>query len=100
VSQIRIPEESGDPVVVLARINDKDGKRQTARGREAGSAAPERVDQLSPLMRKIHDGQDTPFISQLLVFLTGIAPLLLGVTGTVMWLRRRARSEHLRAQRT
>jgi len=92
------PAGDGEPVTV--QINDKDGKPQKARGRETGSAAPERVDQLSPLMRKIHDGQDTPFIWQLLVFLTGIAPPLLGVTGTVMWLRRRARREHLRAQQT
>jgi uncharacterized iron-regulated membrane protein len=48
-------------------------------------------------MRKIHDGQDMPFSWQLLVFLTGVAPPLLGVTGTVMWLRRRARRAHLKA---
>lgn len=88
------PAGEGDPVTV--QIGDKDGKPQKARGREAGPAAPERPDELSPLMRKIHDGQDTPFIWQLLVFLTGVAPPLLGVTGTVMWLRRRARRAHLK----
>jgi uncharacterized iron-regulated membrane protein len=47
-------------------------------------------------MRTIHDAQDAPWLWQLLVFLTGVAPALLGVTGTVMWLRRRSRRAHLR----
>jgi len=47
-------------------------------------------------MRRIHDAQDTPWIWQILVFATGVAPVLLGVTGTVMWLRRRSRRAHLR----
>ncbi len=89
------PVGDGDPATV--QIDDRNGKPQKARGREAGAGASERPDELSPLMRKIHDGQDTPFIWQLLVFLTGIAPPLLGVTGTVMWLRRRARRAHLKA---
>lgn len=84
------PVGDGEPQTV--QIGDKDGAVQTARG-PGGEA---RADALSPLMRKIHDGQDTPFLWQLLVFLTGIAPPLLGVTGTVMWLRRRARRAHLK----
>jgi uncharacterized iron-regulated membrane protein len=89
------PVGDGEPETV--QIGDKDGKPRKAREPGAGSGAPTRPDALSPLMRKIHDGQDTPFIWQLLVFLTGVAPPLLGVTGTVMWLRRRARRRHLAA---
>lgn len=60
------------------------------------SAAPpttprNRRDPLSRLMRQIHDGADTPLVWQVLVFLTGLAPLLLGTSGTIMWLRRRRR---------
>jgi uncharacterized iron-regulated membrane protein len=89
------PVGDGEPVTV--QIGDSDGKAQKARERDAGPGAASRPDELSPLMRKIHDGQDMPFIWQLLVFLTGVAPPLLGVTGTVMWLRRRARRAHLKA---
>ena len=88
------PVGDGDPVTV--QISDRDGRPQKARERDAGPGAASRPDTLSPLMRKIHDGQETPFIWQLLVFLTGVAPPLLGVTGTVMWLRRRARLAHLK----
>jgi len=81
----------GDEDPATVEIADADGAAQKARESRAGA----RADKLSPLVRKIHDGQDMPFLWQLLVFLTGIAPLLLGVTGTVMWLRRRARRAHL-----
>ena len=58
----------------------------------AGRAEPRRQrDPLSRLMRQIHDGADTPFVWQVFVFLTGLAPALLGISGTVMWLRRRKR---------
>lgn len=87
----------GDADPVAVQISDRDGRPQKAREPAAASGGTARPDTLSPLMRKIHDGQDTPFIWQLLVFLTGVAPLLLGVTGTVMWLRRRARQAHLKA---
>jgi uncharacterized iron-regulated membrane protein len=88
------PVGDADPVTV--QIGDRDGRPQKAREAASGTGAAARPDRLSPLMRKIHDGQDTPFIWQLLVFLTGVAPLLLGVTGTVMWLRRRARRAQLK----
>ena len=77
------------------QVADADGSIRKGRG--GGQAAP---DPLSQRMRRIHDAQETPFIWQLLVFLTGVAPLLLGVSGTVMWLRRRSRRAHLKAPRT
>jgi uncharacterized iron-regulated membrane protein len=47
-------------------------------------------------MRKIHDGADLG-LWRPVIFLAGIAPAVLGVTGLVMWLRRRARRLALQA---
>jgi uncharacterized iron-regulated membrane protein len=44
---------------------------------------------LARLMRRIHDGNDTPFVWQLIVFLGGILPAALAVTGVIMWWRAR-----------
>ena len=41
------------------------------------------------LMRVIHDGHDTNAVWQTIIFLGGLAPLLLGITGVIMWLRTR-----------
>lgn len=86
---------AGEPVTV--QVSDKDG--QVARERREAAAGAARPDDLSRMMRRIHDGQEMPFLWQLLVFLTGVAPPLLGITGTVMWLRRRARRKRLAALR-
>ena len=42
-------------------------------------------------MRQIHDGNDMGIVWQTIIFLAGLAPAILGITGVVMWLRRRAR---------
>ena len=41
-------------------------------------------------MRQIHDGGDTPFVWQLIVFLGGLIPAILAVTGIIMWWRARS----------
>ena len=53
-------------------------------------------DPLSRTVRQIHDGGDTGLVWRSIIALAGVAPLLLGVSGVVMWLRRRARRAHLR----
>ena len=47
-------------------------------------------------MRKIHDGAETGLIWQTIIFLAGMAPAILGVTGVVMRLRSRSRKARLR----
>jgi hypothetical protein len=42
------------------------------------------------LMRRIHDGTGMPFWWQLLVFLGGMLPAALAVTGVIMWWRARS----------
>ena len=50
-------------------------------------------DDISPLMRKIHDGGGMGPVWQTIIFLGGIAPAVLSVTGSIVWLRRRARRQ-------
>lgn len=69
------------------QVVDATGQVKAARG-PGGEGGP---DPLSRWMRKIHDGADTGIVWQTIIFLGGIAPALLGVTGVVMWLRRRGR---------
>ncbi|WP_116091004.1 PepSY-associated TM helix domain-containing protein [Sphingomonas crusticola] len=42
-----------------------------------------------PLYRRLHDGTNMGVIFQIVIFLAGIAPAILGVTGIIMWLRTR-----------
>lgn len=85
----------GDGPGPTVQVADEDGSIRKGRG----PAGPGQPDPLSRSMRTIHDAQDAPWLWQLLVFITGVAPALLGVTGTVMWLRRRGRRAHLRRLR-
>ena len=80
----------GHVLPTSVQVSDADGAIVKGRG------GPGQPDPVSRWMRTTHDAQDTPFIWQVLVFLTGVAPPLLGVTGTVMWLRRRSRRSHLK----
>jgi uncharacterized iron-regulated membrane protein len=50
------------------------------------------------LMRRIHDGVGLGIVWQSIIFIGGLAPALLAVTGTIMWLRRRARRRALKGK--
>lgn len=69
------------------QVVDATGQVKASRA-PGGEGGP---DPLSRWMRKIHDGADTGIVWQTIIFLGGIAPALLGITGVVMWLRRRGR---------
>jgi len=73
---------------ISIQVADSDGQVRKPR---AGTAGQTPRDNLSPLIRKIHDAQEAPLFRQFLVFLTGIAPLLLGTSGAWMWFRRQSR---------
>ncbi|HEY8573895.1 PepSY-associated TM helix domain-containing protein [Phenylobacterium sp.] len=83
--QLKTPDAKA-PVTV--QVADATGRVKAARDRGGAGGAP---DTLSPLMRKIHDGAGTGPIWQTVIFLGGIAPAVLGITGVIMWLRRRSR---------
>jgi uncharacterized iron-regulated membrane protein len=87
-------EGAKDPETV--QVVDATGKVKADRGRQG-------PDPTARLMRRIHDGTDMGIVWQTVVFLGGVAPAVLGVTGLVMWLRRRRRRlaiTHLRAAET
>lgn len=77
-----------DPLNV--EVADATGQASLGRG-QAPSPDP-----LSRWMRRLHDGTDMGPVFQAVIFVAGLTPALLGVTGVVMWLRRQARRRRLR----
>ena len=73
------------------QVFDATGRVKDARGGQAGDPPPK--DEISPLMRRIHDGAGMGLAWQTIIFLGGIAPALLSITGLVVWLRRRTRQQ-------
>ncbi|HET6971097.1 MAG TPA: PepSY domain-containing protein, partial [Phenylobacterium sp.] len=55
------------------------------------AARPPAADPVSKLVRQVHDGSDMGLVWRLAITLTGLMPTVLGLSGIVMWLRRRAR---------
>lgn len=74
-----------EPIAI--QVSDATGEARLDRGGPGGR----QQDPVSKLMRQLHDGADTGPIWQTIIFLGGVAPAVLGITGVVMWLRRRAR---------
>jgi len=68
----------------------------TAQVKRGGGQGPGGPDPLSRWMRQVHDGNDTGLVWQTFVFLGGIAPAVLAITGLVMWLRRETRLRRLK----
>jgi hypothetical protein len=50
---------------------------------------PARSGGVARFMRQLHDGNGYNPLWQTIIFVAGIAPLLLGITGVIMWLRTR-----------
>ena len=60
---------------------------------------PPRPETNARLMRRLHDGTGMGLVWQIVIFLGGIIPALLSVTGIVMWLRSRGWRAKLAKQR-
>ena len=75
-----------------------DGKPREVKVADADSSAqlvPAKPETLARTMRRIHDGTGMPLAWQIIIFVGGILPALLAVTGILMWLRmRRRRDRH------
>ncbi|MDX2277444.1 MAG: PepSY-associated TM helix domain-containing protein [Hyphomonadaceae bacterium] len=70
-----------------------------ATGEAKAQGAPQADQNLARWMRRLHDGTDYPMAWRVIIALAGLAPALLGVTGVVMWLRRRAARRAVRRSR-
>ncbi len=103
VVEVSLPIRSKEPVWRIGlkvtgaerpetvQVVDATGQVKAPRGGQGGDQAAK--DEISPLMRKIHDGTDMGVVWQTVIFLGGIAPAVLSITGLVVWLRRRARRQ-------
>ena len=69
---------------------------------QATAPEPPRPETTARLMRRIHDGTDTGAVWQIIIFLGGLIPAGLAVTGVIMWLdqrKRRKKAERNRMSR-
>jgi uncharacterized iron-regulated membrane protein len=62
-------------------VGDADGRASVAPPTRAGAAR---------FMRQLHDGNGYNRVWQAIIFVGGLAPALLGITGVIMWLRTRS----------
>jgi uncharacterized iron-regulated membrane protein len=82
-AQMRVPDS-----IETFNVSVDDQSREV-KSPGPGSAAT--GDVVARWMRRIHDGNDMGFLWQLFVFVTGLMPALMAVTGLIMWLRKRER---------
>lgn len=75
------------------KVDDATG-RATAAPREPREASGG----VARLMRRLHDGTDMGIVWQVIIFLGGILPAILGITGIVMWWRARGWKSRLKAR--
>lgn len=93
VSQIGWPTDV-DPEWTIA-IGSGNGRPAEVKIADATGVAtvaprePRTPETLARLMRRIHDGTDTGMVWQIVVFLGGLLPAILSVTGLIMWWRAR-----------
>ncbi len=90
--RIGFAREGARPAEVT--VDDETGEVDRARNRRGANAGTAR------LMRQLHDGSNMGLAWQIVIFLGGVAPAVLGITGIIMWLRTRAwRGEVARRQK-
>jgi uncharacterized iron-regulated membrane protein len=93
--QLKAPGAKDAATVQVVDATGEIQKAWRGGGQGAGPGRGGGPDPLSRWMRRIHDGGEMGALWQGIIFLAGVAPALLGVTGLVMWLRRRARQRAL-----
>jgi uncharacterized iron-regulated membrane protein len=101
-------------LVTVTWPTDKEGKWKLAFAREGGNAEvqvddrsgaatppkPPQPETTARLMRRIHDGTGMGKVWQAIIFLGGIIPAALAVTGVLMWLTARRRRREMESRRT
>lgn len=96
--QITLPTEGGKPAwrvqlkpadgpPVAVRVDDASGMARVQDTQ--ANEGPAGADPIGRWMRRTHDGSQYGRVWQVIIFVTGLAPLLLGLTGIIVWLSRR-----------
>ena len=75
---------SGDGAPISVKVPDASGVAEKPKPREPTPVAR--------TMRVLHDGTGMGFVWQFVIFLGGIIPAILAITGLIMWLRERKKS--------
>ena len=106
VAEVNVPTRGKDPAWRIGlkvpgqerpktiQVVDATGEVKGSRGGPGERERPgadARPDEFSPWVRQVHDGNEMGIVWQVIIFAGGLAPALLGISGVVMWLRRRAR---------
>ncbi|QIK77541.1 PepSY domain-containing protein [Sphingomonas piscis] len=72
-------------------VNDRTGR--------ASPPKPPAPETTARLMRRIHDGTGLPMVWRVIIFVGGILPALLAITGVMMWLNVRRRRSDMAVRR-
>jgi uncharacterized iron-regulated membrane protein len=98
IASIAWPTDENPRWTVTIRGNGKAQEVKVADSDAKVSLVPPKPESLARTMRRIHDGTGMPLVWQVIIFVGGILPALLAVTGILMWLRmRRRRARNRRA---
>ncbi len=101
------------PLVSITWPTDREGEWTVAFAREGGTAEvavddatlevspprPPRAETTARLMRRWHDGTGMGLAWQLIIFVGGLIPVALAITGIIMWLRNRGWRARLKKRR-
>jgi uncharacterized iron-regulated membrane protein len=79
----RVQMDRADGMALNVTVSDRDGAARVL-------PAPQSGDRAARWIRWIHEGSNSGPVWKTLVFATGLLPTIFAVTGTIMWLRRRA----------
>ena len=94
-ASITWPTEGNPQWTIAIRDGAKPREVKVADTDSNASLVPAKPETVARTMRRIHDGTGMPVLWPIIIFVGGILPVLLAVTGILMWLRmrrRRARS--------
>lgn len=86
--RVRVQEQDrAEPVTLM--INDRSGA--------VAVVAPQSGDRVQSWIRWLHEGSHAGPVWRLIIFITGLMPTLLGVTGILIWLRQRRQRAMVKA---
>jgi uncharacterized iron-regulated membrane protein len=95
VASIAWPTDKKAAWIISVRSEDKPVEVSVKDSDADASVTNATPETFARTMRRIHDGTGMPLLWQVVIFLGGILPAALAVTGILMWLRmRRRRRKH------